>query len=95
MSDIRIGDVVNWNNEGVVAGVCDDPDFVYVRFGVDTYFLRKSALELVERPVTKVAVELTYDQLDELCFKTAVGSPSELYQTLNAARDVAYDETYG
>ena len=86
-----VGDKVSY--EGIVTAVT--PTTVSVsktgeKFGNAEECLWSSNITLVERPQPKVAVELTYEQLDRLCVQHVdVRNEDPLYVALCAARQKA------
>lgn len=90
--DFRVGDTVSVSFT-VESELDSDGEYHLEPTHGWTYYANPEDMTLVERPQPKVAVELTFDELNELCLKTAIlGWDDSLYQALCTARHKARDE---
>lgn len=83
--DFRVGDVVSIT--GTVLQANDDVLDIEGTNKVECVWASNAVL--VERPQPKVSVELTFDQLDDLCIEAVTGPLRHLYDTFIAAREEA------
>lgn len=91
--DFRIGDIVSVSFK-IESELDADGEYHLAPTNAGrSYYASPEDMTLVEHPQPKVAVELTYDELNDLCIKTAIlGWDDPLYQALCAARHKAHNE---